>query len=133
MKERLLNVLKWFFIVLGVLYLIQVIFVSGALIGLIGLSKIDLNKFEKLSNKNSLNSIITHIEDYKTKNNKYPQNLDGAKLNKKSTYNYELSKDGTCYTIIETTKDNVVKEYKRCSSSTDNSNLSSESYIEYTK
>ena len=94
MKERIKNVLKWFFIVLGVLYLIQVIFVSGALVGLIGLTKIDLNKFENINKKHSLQPVITQIEDYKTKNNKYPANLEGIKLNKNSEYNYELSKDG---------------------------------------
>ena len=131
MKQRLLNVLKWFFIVLGVFYLIQVIFVSGALVGLIGLTKIDFNKFENISKKNSLNSVINYIEDYKIKNNAYPKNLEGAKLNKKSAYNYELSKEGNCYTIKETTKDNVVKEYRRCSSNSSNSSMNTQSYIEY--
>lgn len=131
MKERLINVIKWFFIVLGVFYLIQVIFVSGAIVGLIGLAKIDLNKLENISNKHSLNSIVSYIEDYKTKNNTYPQNLEGVKLNKKYTYNYELSKEGNCYTISETGKNNIVREYRRCSSSTSNSNTNTQSYIEY--
>ena len=34
MKERFLNVLKWFFIILGVLFLMQILLVAGAFIGL---------------------------------------------------------------------------------------------------
>ena len=33
--------------------------------------------------------------------------------------------------IKETTKDNVVKEYRRCSSNSNNSSMNTQSYIEY--
>ena len=51
MKERFLNVLKWFFIVLGVLFFVQILLVLGVIIGFMGVEKLN---FEPDFNKSNL-------------------------------------------------------------------------------
>lgn len=133
MKERIKNILKWFFIILGVLYLIQLLFISGILAVLTGISKLDITPQSFTIKRNTLKPIILYVEDYKETNGEYPKELPLKEKVKTSTYDYAISEDGNCYTIKEKTKNNVIKEYKRCSSKTDTSNINSESYKEYTE
>ena len=49
MKERLLNVVKVFLIILGVLFLIQMLLIIGAIIGLVNFSNIDFENSPKVN------------------------------------------------------------------------------------
>ena len=74
MKERFLNVIKWFFIVLGVLFLMQLLIVIGAFIGFSNFAKADINTFNNTNSKiKDIQPIINYVEDYRIKNGKYPE------------------------------------------------------------
>ncbi len=136
MKERCLNVLKWFFIILGIIFFIQILLAILLFISFSLQTKINFNKAGDFSSsKNNLKQIqpiINYAEDYQAKNNKYPDKIeDSVKVNKKLDYKYENSKNGNCYTItVNSSKDNKTKQYQHCKISSDNSSSSSESYVE---
>lgn len=147
MKERLLKVLKWFFIILGIIFFIQILIVLFISIGFAATTKISSISFKDLSSsKNNLKQIqpiINYAEDYYLKNNKYPDKIDETiKVKKNLNYKYEVSKNNVCYTITvypEDVKDRhtlvaeKIKQYQHCKSNSSGASSSSESYVEYTK
>lgn len=121
MKERFLNVLKWFLIVLGVLFLIQLILIVGFVFGMFSIKNADISSFNTSKDK-EITSIVKYIDKYKQDNGAYPQDIKEAKLNKNYEYNYELSKDKNCYTIsLKSKKNSSTKQYQECSTKSDNS------------
>lgn len=131
MKERLIQVVKWFLIILGLLFLLQIIIVAMALFGV---SKLSALEFENMSVKKprEVQSVINYIEKYKKENNMYPQNLDSAKLKKDFEYDYKLSDDKNCYTLeIKSNKNNKVQKYSKCDKTDENSTAFQESYSSY--
>ena len=56
--------------------------------------------------------------------------ISNLKLKKGLEYKYEPSKDGNCYTI-KINKDKQTKQYQRCLIQGENSNSTSESFVEY--
>ncbi len=131
MKERLINIIKWFLIILGILFLFQILL---AFLAFFGLSKLDEINFDstKIIRPKEIQQVINYIEQYKKDNGSYPDNLDNLKKKKDFEYKYELSDDKKCYTVtIKSEKDNTTKQYQRCSSQKDNINSNSESYIEF--
>lgn len=133
MKERMLNVLKWFFIVLGVLFLFQLLIGFGLFLGIMGfvddgIGFVNLDKKFKQAQK-----AIKYIEDYRVQNGKYPSNLEGAKLKKNIDYEYEATKDFNCYVLkFKSKKENLVKQYQRCYFESDGGMSNTQSYTEYT-
>ena len=59
MKERLLNVLKIFFIVLGVLFLLQILIGFGIVLGFVGFANADFD-YVKVDNKKLKNLQIVN-------------------------------------------------------------------------
>ncbi len=135
MKERFLKVLKWFFIALGVLFLIQILIGIGFVIGIANFARADMNIVGNTKNKlKQIQPIINYVEDYHDKEGKYPQDLEGIKLKKDLEYKYETSNDNNCYTVtINSKKDNLTKQYQHCAVNSKNSASNSESYIEFSK
>ena len=137
MKERFLNVLKWFFIILGIIFFIQILLAVLFFICFSMQTKINFNKIGDFSpsknNFKQIQPVINYVEDYQAKNNKYPDKIENDfKINKKLDYKYESSKNGNCYTItVNSSKDNKTKQYQHCKVSSDNSSSSSESYVEF--
>lgn len=134
MKSRLLNVLKVFFIILGVLFLLQVLIGLGIIFGFVGFANYDFN-YIKVDNKKlkQIQPIIKYVEDYKIQNGKYPEKIENVKIKKDLKYEYSTTNDKNCYTIKATLKNDIVQEYQRCSIDTTNSSSKSESYAEYRK
>ena len=93
MKERLINVIKWFFIILGVLFLFQLLIGFGLFLGIMGFVDDGIGLINYDKRIKPMQSTIKYIEDYRVQNGKYPQNLDGAKLKKNLDYKYETTKD----------------------------------------
>ncbi len=133
MKERFLNVLKWFFIIMGVLFLMQMLLIAGAFIGLSSFAKTDINTIGSKSPKiKDIQPIINYVEEYQLKNGKYPEKVENVKVKKGLNYKYEISKNANCYTITtKKEKDNMQSQYQHCKVSSENSNSSSESYVEF--
>ena len=128
MKERFLNFLKWLFIVLGILFLIQLLILSGIFIGFNSFKESGF-KVEN-ANKKEIQPIIDYVEKYRAENNKYPDSVD-VKI-KKGEYEYSTSNNSDCYKITFKNK-KFEKEYNCCTINTENSNSKSESYSEITK
>ena len=83
MKERLLNVLKVFFIVLGVLFLLQILIGFGIVLGFVGFANVDFNYIEHDNKKlKQIKPIIKYVEDYKIQNGVYPEKIEGVKIKK---------------------------------------------------
>ena len=134
MKERLTNVIKWFLMILGALFLIQILLVVGAILGVVGFANADLDFLNTDKKLKPAEPIIKYVEDYRTKNGKYPDKLEGIKLKKGLEYKYETTKDGNCYTITIKSKDeNLKKQYQYCMLDSENASSKSESYIEYSE
>lgn len=137
MKERCLKILKWFFIILGIIFFIQILFVFFLSMNFFTQDKINFNRINKLSSAKNTNSkiqpIINYVENYRDENNKYPDTISSdVKTDKKLDYKYEVSKNGTCYTItVNKDKQNKYTQYQHCKDTSANSSSSSESYIEY--
>ena len=132
MKKRLTNVIKWLLMVLGALFLLQLILVFGAVLGITSFANADLNFINSDKKLKPVEPIIKYVEDYRTQNGKYPDKIQGVKLKKNLEYKYETTKDGNCYTItIKSKKDNLKKQYQYCSLDSENSSSKSESYVEY--
>lgn len=132
MKKRLTNVIKWLLMVLGALFLLQLILVFGAILGITSFANADLDFLNTDKKLKPIDPIIKYVEDYRQKNGKYPENIEGIKLKKNLEYKYETTKDRNCYTItIKSKKDNLKKQYQYCSLDSENSSSKSESYVEY--
>lgn len=131
MKERLVQVIKWFLIILGLLFLLQIVVIS---IALFGVSRLNVLELENMGIKKpkEIQSVINYIERYKLDNKTYPKNLENAKLNKDFEYSYELSDDNNCYTLeVKSNKNNKVQSYSKCDKSDKNSTTQKESYTLY--
>jgi len=135
MKERLINVIKWFFIILGVLFFVQLLLVLGAIVGINNFAKADFNVVGNQNQKiKEIQPIINYAENYRKENGKYPEKVENIKVKKNLNYKYEISKDGNCYTIsTKTEKNNTTRQYQRCKVDSNNSASSTESYIEFNK
>lgn len=135
MKERLINIVKWFFIVLGVLFFVQLLLVLGAVIGLTNFAKADFGTAQNQSQKvKEIQPVINYAENYRTENGKYPEKIENVKVKKNLDYKYEISKDGNCYTVTtKSEKNNLTQQYQHCTVNSENSASSSESYIEFKK
>ena len=132
MKERLTNVIKWFLMILGGLFLIQLLIGFGVVLGLVGFANADLDFLNTDKKLKPAEPIIKYVEDYRQKNGKYPDKVEGIKLKKHLEYKYETTKDGNCYTItIKSKKDNLKKQYQYCMLDNENASSKSESYVEY--
>ena len=146
MKDRFLQVLKWFFIVLGVIFFFQILLILGAIIGITGFANYDIKPFETKSNIKPFENLVKYLDDYKQANGQYPEDIkdidDSVVLkeindNKNYDFEYNTSDDENCYKIIAKPKEKsrnknlTTKEYGRCSSKSSETNSQSESYIEY--
>lgn len=132
MKQRIINVLKLFLMVLGALFLLQLLVSFCIVLGLINFANADLDFINTDKKVKPIQPIINYVEDYRAKNGKYPEKLENVKLKKGLDYKYEITKDGNCYTItVKSKKDNLVKQYQYCSLGDKNSSSKSESYVEY--
>ncbi len=132
MKERFLTVLKWFFIVLGIIFFIQLLLILGAFIGIITFANSTFKMPENINKMKDIKPIINYVQDYQKENGKYPETIENIKLKKDLTYKYEPSKDFNCYTVtLKSKKENLTKQYQQCMVKTDNSTSSSESYVEF--
>lgn len=133
MKERFLNFLKWFFIVLGVLFFIQLLLLSGIFICFSAIKEPDIKSFEiKPVNikAKEIQPIIDYAEKFRSENNKYPDSVD-IQI-KKGEYEYSTSNNSDCYKIIYKNKKSE-NTYERCTMGSENSSSKSESYLEVTK
>ena len=134
MKKRLTNVIKWFLMILGVLFLLLLIIGLGVILGFTGFANADLDFLNTDQKLKPVDPIIKYVEEYKEENGKYPEKVEGIKLKKDLEYKYETTKDGNCYTItIKSKKDNIKRQYQYCSMDSENSSSKSESYVEYTE
>lgn len=134
MKKRLTNVIKWLLMILGILFLLQLILVFGAVLGITSFANADLDFLNTDKKLKPVEPIIKYVEEYKAQNGKYPTNIEGIKLKKNLEYKYEINKDANCYTItIKSKKDNLKKQYQYCSLDSENSSSKSESYVEYSE
>jgi len=134
MKERLTNVIKWFLMILGALFLLQLILGLGVILGFVGFANADLDFLNTDKKLKPVEPIIKYVEDYRAQNGKYPDKVEGIKLKKDLEYKYETTKDGNCYTItIKSKKDNLKKQYQYCSIDSKNASSKSESYVEYSE
>ena len=132
MKQRFINVLKWFFMILGALFLLQILLVLAITFGFTNFAHADLDFINTDKKIKPIQPIIKYVEDYHSQNGKYPEKIENIKLKNGLDYTYETTKDGNCYTItIKSKKDNLTKQYQYCSVGTKNSSSKSESYIEY--
>lgn len=136
MKKRFINVIKWFFIILGVLFFIQLLLLIGALKGAASFADASINvnndKSSSLKLK-PLQPIIKYAEDYQAKNGKYPEKIENVKINPNLYFKYEPSKDFNCYTITSKEKNgNLTKQYQHCLIKSEHSSSTSESFVEYT-
>ena len=132
MQERLLKVIKLFFISLGVIFLVILLL---SFVAFFSLSKLPY-EHNTLSNNaaklKQIQPIIDYVEDYQNKNGKYPKALGEIKINKKIEYKYETSNDSNCYTITSSSKKhNSTQKYQRCLIKTDNYTSFSENYSEF--
>lgn len=133
MKQRLMNVLKWLLVAFGILFLIQLLIVIGVILGIKGFSNLDYS-INKHSNKNlkPIQPIINYAQDYRLKHGKYPDTIEGIRIKPDLYFKYETSSNNACFSVTtKSKKDNLTRQYQRCSINSDNSNSSSESYVEY--
>lgn len=134
MKERLINVIKVFLMILGGLFLLQLLIGFGVVLGLVGFANADLDFLNTDKKIKPVEPIIKYAEDYRIKNGKYPEKIEGVKLRKNLEYKYETTKDGNCYTItIKSKKDNLKKQYQYCMLDNEKASSKSESYVEYSE
>ena len=72
MKESFLKILKWFFIILGIIFFIQILLFLVLLFGFLTETKTNITKFNDFSPSKSsikqIQSIINYAEEYKDKN-----------------------------------------------------------------
>ena len=133
MQERLIRVIKIFFIVLGVMFLI-IMFLTLALF--FGSSKmLDNESFNlnmNIGKSKTAQKIVDFAESYREQQGQYPETLDGIKLDKNIEYSYKTSENNNCFKVdIKYKKANKTQQYQRCLIKTSNTNSYSESYSEY--
>ena len=130
MKERFLNFLKWFFIILGVLFFIMLLLLSGIFIGFNSVKEPNFNDI-KLENANlkEIQPVIDYAEKYRSENNKYPSEVS-IKL-KKGEYKYSVKNDSNCFEVEYNYK-KIQKNYGCCKMNSENSNSKEESYSQIT-
>ena len=139
MRERFLNVLKWAFIIMGILFFIQIIILVPFFMVFSPFPKMDdgmsINFKPSEKGLKQIEPIINFLDDYQAKNNKYPDSIDkDIKANKNLNYTYEVSKDKNCYLItVNIKKNSHVRQYKYCKYGNKGSMSSSESYVEFAK
>ena len=133
MKEKIINVLKWFFIVLGVAFLVQILIVITAFVTMKRVTAVNFETIEtNIKKPSEFIPIINYAQEYYDKNGKFPQNIDGIKLKKNLEYDYKTTKDLNCYTVtVKSKKNDITKQYQCCKMQDKNSNSNSESYVEY--
>lgn len=129
MKKRFINVVKWFFIVLGVMFLLQTVLILGTILGIVSFSKMDFNKFEDKNSYGDFQPIINFVDNYYKENKSLPKTIENVKVKKNLKYTYEVDKKGECYSIKSKDEKNS-KEYKNCMNSTENSSSNSVYYFE---
>lgn len=148
MKERFLKVLKWFFIVLGVIFFIQIIIVLLIAVGLALPFRYDFGAKNNFSSSEKtfkhIQPVINFAEDYYKENNKYPDKIDeNIKIKDLYEYEYKTSKDNNCYTVtlkpvqrqtlLPEKNNEKIRQYQHCQANSENSSSSSESYLEFSK
>ena len=133
MKERVLNVLKWILIVFGIIFLIQVLLVLGALIGLAGFANFDFKDHAKMGDIKHAENIIEYLDEYNEENGKYPENIENVKKDKKYDFDYKTSSNENCYTLTIKAKkgDSKIKQLNKCLIKSDGSLSTSQSYVEF--
>ena len=138
MKDRFLKVLKIFLMILGAIFLIQLLLLVGAIAGIVGFAKADFNfldlDIDENKNLKPVMPIIEYVENYRKENGIYPSNIKDVKMKKNPNlyYNYETSNNDNCYTItIKSKNDKMIKKYQNCAVDDENSTSKSRSYIEY--
>lgn len=132
MKERFLKVLKWFFIILGVLFLLQFLIIIGAVLGLVSFANFDFKAYESKSNIKPFENIIIYLDKYNEENGKYPNDIASLKTDKKYDFEYKTTSDNNCYTIVAKSKNSsLIKQYNKCSIKSSDSSSTSQSYVEY--
>ena len=127
MNKKFLNVVKWIFIILGVLFLLQIILFTFVIAGINSFSKVKTTFDNK---PKEMMPIINYALKFKKEHGMFPKGLEGVKLKKDLKYNYEITNDQNCFRIVVEDK-KTVKQYQYCTVDTNNSNASSESYSEY--
>ncbi len=133
MKDRMLNFLKWFFIVLGILFLFQILILLGVFISFNSLTKINFKPIEiKQSNiqTKEIQPIIEYVENYRKENNKYPDSVD-IQI-KKGEYNYKTTENSNCYEINYQYK-NKKENFGACTMNSNNSSAISKVYSSYSE
>ena len=136
MQERLIKVLKALLIAFGVVFLLQVIFLTLIFIGIFKFS--DFRDFDKFDFKmpqvtthpKEITPIIEQAEKYRLENGKYPEKLENVKTKKE--FKYEATKDGNCYTVTMEDKGKT-KQYQECKLNSEGSSSISQNYIELNK
>ena len=134
MKERFLNILKWFFIALGVLIFAQIVFFVMIIIfaNTFRIDKVsDIKLKPQKYNLKQMEKIIEYAQNYRDENGKFPKTIQDIKMNKNFEYNYSTSHDYDCYKIeLKNTKTNATKQYEYCSIQKDGLTSTSENFIE---
>lgn len=134
MKERILNVLKWFFIALGVLFFAQIILFIGIVIFANTFKEITVPdiKPQKLNNA-EIQKITSYVDEYKEEKGTYPENINNIKLKDNFEYTYKVSDNSNCYEIeLKNKKVSSKINYQKCSISKDGAKSQSENYTEVT-
>jgi len=132
MNERLKNVLKWFFITLGVLFLIQFLLILGAVLGLTHFADFNFKGYEVKTNIKPFEKIIKHLDEYNEKNGKYPSDINSIKKDKNYDFEYKTTKDNSCYTLKAVSKKNsLTKEFNKCLIKSDGGVSQTQSFVEY--
>ena len=133
MKERLINVIKWFFIILGVLFFLQLLIGYGIFLGVMGFMDNDVNLINYDKKIKPMQNVIKYIEDYRNQNGKYPENINEVKKKKNFEYEYEATNDLNCYMLkMKSKKEHIVKQYQHCMFDSDGGMSNTKSYSEYT-
>ena len=134
MKKRLFNVLKIFLMILGALFLVQLLIILGAVIGFTSFANADFAVVKQDVKLKTIQPVIDYVEDYRSKNGKYPSKVENVKVKKDLEYKYEVAKDFNCYTItVKSQKENLIKKYQHCFVEGENSSSNSQSYVEYSE
>lgn len=133
MKERLLNIFKIIFIILGIIFFIILVLSFLATLGIAQLFSFNNNFVGNNANKlKEIQPIINYAQNYFDENKQYPKELGEIKIKKDIDYRYETNPDNTCYVIvIKPKKVNKTQQYQRCTIKTNNANSISESYVEF--
>ena len=133
MQERLLKVVKIFFIVLGVMFLMIMFLTLALYFGSSNMLNAEpFNANLNIDKSKSIQKIIDYTESYREQNGQYPEVLDGIKIDKNIEYSYKTSENNNCFKVdIKYKKANKTQQYQRCLIKTSNTNSYSESYSEY--